>query len=174
MEQATFAAGCFWCAEAALKLLDGVKTVTSGYAGGEEENPSYEEVGSGRTGHVEAVQVTYDPSRVSFERLLKIFWEIHNPLEKNKQGPDTGPQYQAVIFYHTKEQKELAEKTKEEQVAKLKAPVMTEIKPYTNFFPAEAYHKDFFERNPDAPYSRSVIAPKVEKVKKLLQKEHGE
>lgn len=174
MEKATFAAGCFWCAEAAFKLLDGVSSVTSGYAGGQEENPSYEEVGSGTTGHVEAVQAQYDPSKVSYERLLQIFWEIHNPLEKNKQGPDIGPQYQAVIFYHDEEQRKLAEKTKAKQEAKLGAPVMTEIRPYRNFFPAEAYHKDFYERNPGTAYSRGVIAPKVEKVKKLLEKEHGQ
>ena len=171
MEKATFAAGCFWCAEAALKLLDGVSNVTPGYAGGVKENPTYEEVSSGTTGHVEAVQVEYDPSKVSFEKLLEVFWTIHNPLEKGKQGPDVGTQYQAVIFFHTPEQKAVAEQTKNEQEEKLGGEVMTEIKPYTTFYPAEEEHKDFFERNPYTPYSQAVIAPKIEKVKKLLRKE---
>lgn len=174
MKKATFGAGCFWCAEAAYKLLDGVISVTSGYAGGEKENPSYDEVTMGKTGHVEAVQIEYDPSRVSFEQLLKVFWEIHNPTEKNKQGPDVGPEYQAVIFYHTEEQRKLAEQTKQEIAAKLQQPVMTEIAPYKNFYPAEEYHKDFYERNPDTLYSKSVIAPKVEKVKKIVRNiQHG-
>ena len=172
-QKATFGAGCFWCAEAAFKLLPGVIFVVLGYIGGNEENPSYEEVSSKRTGHVEAVQVKYDPARVSYEQLLKIFWEIHNPTEENKQGPDIGLQYQAVIFAHTDEQKELVEKTKKDMALKLGQKIATKILPFRNFYPAEEYHRNFYEKNPNTPYSKAVIAPKIKKVKKLLD-EYGE
>jgi len=153
MEKATFGAGCFWCAEAALRLLKGVVSVVPGYAGKEQ---------------VEVVQVEYDSTKVSYEQLLKIFWEIHNPTEKNKQGPDVGPEYQAVIFYHTPEQKKIAEQTKEEQSLKYEEPIATEILPFEDFHEAEDYHKNFYERNPDTAYSQTVIAPKIEKAKKVI------
>ena len=172
-QKATFGAGCFWCAEAAFKLLAGVISVVPGYAGGNEENPSHEDVSSQRTGHVEAIQVKYDANYVSYDQLLKIFWEIHNPTEENKQGPDIGPQYQAVIFFHTDEQKKLAEKTKEEMGLKLGQKIATKILPFRNFYPAEESHRDFYEKNPNTSYSKAVIAPKIEKVKKLLN-EYGE
>lgn len=169
MEKATFGAGCFWCAEAALKLLPGVISVTPGYAGGNIEDPSYQEVATGKTGHVEAVQVAYDPAKTLYQDLLKIFWEIHNPTEKDRQGPDVGKEYQAVIFTHTPEQQRLAEESKKAVAEKYSVPVMTEIRPLKNFYPAKEYHKDFYEKNPYLPYSQAVIAPKVEKVKKILK-----
>jgi peptide-methionine (S)-S-oxide reductase len=153
IEKATFGAGCFWCAEAALKLLPGVIFVKPGYAG-----------------IVEVAQVEYDPAKVSYGKLLEVFWTIHNPTEKNKQGPDVGPQYQAVIFYHTKEQQSIAQQTRKEQSLKYKELIATEILPFTDFREAEEYHRNFYERNPNNPYSRAIIAPKVEKVKKLLNK----
>ena len=156
MEKATLGIGCFWCAEAAFKLKNGVVSVISGYAGKK---------------HVETVQIEYDPKLTSFQELLEIFWEIHNPTEKNKQGPDVGPEYQAVIFYHTKEQQKIAEQTKKEQVSKYKEPIATEILPFVDFHEAEDYHKNFYEKNPNTAYSKAIIAPKIEKVKKLLQKD---
>ena len=151
MRKATFGAGCFWCAEAAFKLLKGVVAVTPGYTEG-----------------IEVVQVEYDPALVSYTDLLKIFWEIHDPTQKNQQGPDIGTQYQAVIFTHDEEQKKLAEESKRE-VEKSIHPVYTEIREFVRFYPAEEYHKDYYARNPDVPYSQIVIAPKVEKVKKMLK-----
>ena len=156
MQKATLATGCFWCAEAAFKLLKGVVSVIPGYAGKE---------------HVETVQIEYDKEFTSYQELLKIFWEIHNPTEKNKQGPDIGPEYQAVIFYHTKEQRKLALQTKQEQSAKYEEPIATEILPFEDFYEAQAHHKNFYEKNPGSAYSKTIIAPKIEKVKKLLQKD---
>ena len=156
MEKATLGIGCFWCAEAAFKLLGGVASVTPGYAGKE---------------HVETVQIEYDSKLTSYQELLKIFWEIHNPTEKNKQGPDVGPEYQAAIFYHTEEQRKIALETKEEQASKYAESIETEILPFKDFHEAENYHKNFYEKNPDTAYSRAIIAPKIEKVKKLLQKD---
>jgi len=156
MEKATFGAGCFWCAEAAFKLKKGVVSVTSGYAG---------------NAHVETVQIEYDKESTSYQELLKIFWEIHNPIEKNKQGPDVGPEYQAVIFYHTLKQQKIALKTKREQSLKYEEPIATEILPFKDFHEAEDYHKNFYEKNPNTAYSQAIIAPKIEKVKKLLQKD---
>ena len=171
-ETATFGAGCFWCAEAAYKLLDGVERVASGYAGGEKENPSYEEVSTGATGYVEAVQIEYDAQKVAYEDLLKIFWEIHDPEQENRQGPDVGTEYQAVIFYHNEEQKRVTQESKEkvEQEKNLRGKVMTQIKPFTSFYPAEDYHKDYFEKNPNSPYSQIVIVPKLEKAKKVIER----
>jgi len=155
MEKATLGIGCFWCAEAAFKLLKGVVSVTPGYAGKE---------------HVETVQIEYDPALTSYQELLKIFWEIHNPTEKNKQGPDVGPEYQAVIFYHAEDQRRLAEQTKKEQSLRYEEPIETKIQPFEDFHEAEAHHKNFYEKNPGSAYSQAIIVPKVEKVKKLLEK----
>jgi len=167
-ETVTFAGGCFWCADAVFRMLKGVKSVTTGYAGGEKENPSYEEVSSGQTGHVEAVQIEYDRKEVSYEELLEVFWHTHNPTEANRQGPDAGPQYQAAIFYHDEEQRTLAEESKNKIAGELNQPIMTQILPFKNFFPAEEHHQDYFAKNPHAPYCQIVIKPKVEKVEKLF------
>ena len=169
IEKAVFAGGCFWCAEAIFKMLKGVRKVTSGYAGGEKENPTYEEVSSGQTGHVEAVQIEYDPKEISYEELLDVFWHTHNPTEVNRQGPDTGSQYQAVIFYHDEKQKKLAEESKQNLTKELDQPIATQILPFKNFFKAEEEHQDYFAKNPHAPYCQIVIKPKVEKMMSSLR-----
>ena len=172
LEKATFAGGCFWCADAVFRMLKGVKNVTAGYAGGKMENPTYGQVSSGQTGHVEAVQIEYDPKEISYEELLDVFWHTHNPTEVNRQGPDTGSQYQAVIFYHDGKQKQRAEESKRKlgESGEYNQPIATQILPLKNFFKAEDYHQDYFAKNPHAPYCQIVIKPKVEKVEKLF---HG-
>lgn len=169
-ELATFGGGCFWCLEAVFELVDGVKAVTSGYAGGRAENPTYKQVCSGETGHAEVVQIEYDPARVSYERLLEIFWMCHDPTTLNRQGNDVGTQYRSIILYHHAAQKAAAEKSKAAAAAGFSRPIVTEIVPLTRFWPAEGYHQDYFRRNPDQAYCQAVIAPKVRKVKKELGK----
>ena len=167
--QATFATGCFWCSEAAFKLLEGVVSARSGYAGGKTKDPSYEQVSGGNTGYVEAVQIEYDPSKIAYNDLLKVFWEIHDPTQANGQGADIGSQYQAVIFYHTQEQKELAEQSLKEEAKKFKLPLMTRIRPFENFYEAEEYHQNFYAKHPDVPYSQSVIVPKLVKINNIIK-----
>ena len=170
-DTATFAAGCFWCVEAVFQNLAGVISVTSGYSGGDIVNPSYREVCNGTTGHAEACNIIYDPSKISFDELLEVFWKTHDPTTMNRQGNDEGTQYRSAIFYHSKEQKELAEKYKEELNASgaFNAPLVTEISPYKNFFKAEDYHQNYFNQNGDQPYCRFVIQPKVDKFKKVFK-----
>ena len=168
-EVATLAGGCFWCLEAAFQQLKGVEQVDSGYAGGHVPNPSYEQVCTGTTGHAEGVQITFDPTIVPFGDLLHIFFTIHDPTTLNRQGPDTGTQYRSAIFYHSPEQKAVAEGV----IAELQAegvwddPIVTEVKPLEAFFPAEEYHRDYYKRNPNQGYCRAIVAPKVAKVRKL-------
>ena len=166
-EVATLAGGCFWCLEAAFEQLRGVEQVTSGYAGGATSNPTYETVCSGSTGHAEVVQVVYDPAAISYRELLEVFFTIHDPTTLNRQGPDAGTQYRSAIFYHTPEQKALAEQVIAEYNAEelWGAPIVTEVLPLEQFFPAEAYHNDYFRRNPYQPYCLAVVAPKVAKVR---------
>ncbi len=173
MEQATFANGCFWCTEAIFKRLKGITSVTSGYSGGTVENPSYEAVSSGSTGHAEAVQVQFDPNIISYDQLLDVFWATHDPTTLNQQGADIGTQYRSAIFYHTEEQKKIAEgsKAKLDQSGTYKDPIVTEITKYTNFYPAEEYHKDYYDTNKSAPYCRVVIDPKIQKLLKTFAKE---
>jgi peptide-methionine (S)-S-oxide reductase len=169
-EMATLGGGCFWCLEAVYKELRGVERVESGYAGGHVNNPSYYDVCSGKTGHAEVVQITYDPQEASFKEILQVFFTIHDPTTLNRQGADTGTQYRSVIFYHTPEQKEIAEQT----IAELNAekifdnPIVTEVTPLPEFFVAEDYHQDYFERNPNQPYCMGVVAPKVAKFRKYF------
>ena len=148
MEKAAFAAGCFWGIEAAFRWLPGVVDAVSGYAGGSEANPSYEEVCTGRTGHAEAVEVTFDPSKISFAQLLDAFWEMHDPTTPNRQGPDIGTQYRSAIFYHSPEQKTAAEASRDTLQASGRAqrPIVTEIVPASNFYRAEEYHQRYFEK----------------------------
>lgn len=164
---ATFGAGCFWCVEAAFEMLDGVKSVKSGYMGGHVKNPTYEQVCSGRTGHAEVAQVSYDPKRVSFEGLLEVFWLVHDPTTLNRQGVDVGTQYRSAIFYHSPEQKAAAKKSKRalDESGKFRNPVVTEIVAASEFYEAEKYHQDYFRNNSDAPYCKAVIAPKLKKVR---------
>jgi len=168
LERATLGGGCFWCLEAVFELVPGVRVVTSGYAGGHTENPTYKQVCTGTTGHAEVVQIEYDPARVSFERLLEIFWQCHDPTTLNRQGNDVGPQYRSIILYHNPAQKTAAEKSRATAAAQFTRPIVTEIVPLTRFYPAEAYHQDYFRRNPDQAYCQAVIAPKVRKFQKEL------
>ncbi|MFC5534283.1 peptide-methionine (S)-S-oxide reductase MsrA [Rhodocytophaga aerolata] len=168
---ATFGAGCFWCVEAIFQQLDGVQKVASGYSGGQVDNPTYKQVCSGTTGHAEVIQITYDPAKISFEELLEAFWSSHDPTTLNRQGADIGTQYRSVVFYHTEQQRNLAEAFKK-QLNDEKAfgkPVVTEISPFTKFYVAEDYHQNYFNENGDAPYCRVVIAPKLDKFKKVFK-----
>ena len=172
-EIATLAGGCFWCLEAVFNDLRGVEKVESGYAGGLIPNPSYRQVCTGTTGHAEVVQLTFDPSVVSFKELLEVFFTIHDPTTLNRQGADIGTQYRSAIFYHTPEQKRVAEQVMAElSAAKIwDEPIVTEITPLTVFYPAEDYHQRYYEQNTEQPYCRAVIAPKVAKFRqKYLSK----
>lgn len=162
---ATLAGGCFWCTEAVFNRLKGISSVASGYAASRIENPSYEEVCTGKTGAAEAIQITYDPSIISYDKLLEIFWHVHDPTTLNRQGNDVGTQYRSAIFYHNDEQQRQALASKEalEKAGTYKKPVVTEIVPFTNFYPAEDYHKEYYDRNRAAPYCMLVIDPKVKK-----------
>jgi peptide-methionine (S)-S-oxide reductase len=170
MELATFGAGCFWCVEAVFENVKGVESVVSGYAGGKRPNPTYEQVSTGVSGHAEACQITFNPAVVSYAELLEIFWKTHDPTTADRQGADVGPQYRSVIFYHSEEQRKAAEfyrkKLEEEKV--YDAPIVTEIVPYESFWKGETYHQNYFTNNPDQPYCRFVIQPKVEKFKKAF------
>jgi peptide-methionine (S)-S-oxide reductase len=165
---ATLAGGCFWCLEAVFDQLRGVTDVVSGYSGGARANPTYEQVCSGATGHAEVVQVTFDPAIVSFREILEVFFTIHDPTQLNRQGADVGTQYRSAIFYQTPEQKATAEQVIEEfTAAKVwDAPIVTEVAPLTAFYPAEAYHQEYFQRNPYQPYCQVIVAPKVAKFRK--------
>jgi peptide-methionine (S)-S-oxide reductase len=170
-DKATFGSGCFWCTEAIFENLNGVYSVVSGYAGGQVLNPTYEEICSGTTGHAEVTQITYEPSIISYDELLEVFWKTHDPTTLNKQGNDVGTQYRSVIFYHNDEQKQLAEKYKSEldKSGAWDNPIVTEISPLTNYFPAENYHQDYYNNNSNQGYCAFVIAPKLEKFKKVFK-----
>jgi len=168
---ATFGSGCFWCTEAVFQNLEGVEKVESGYSGGRVKNPTYKEVCSGLTGHAEVIQVSYNPQKISFDELLEVFWMTHDPTTLNRQGADVGTQYRSVIYYHTDEQKKLAESYKNKLDAEgvFDNPIVTEISPFTEFYKAEDYHQNYFNLNGDAPYCSYVIQPKVEKFKKVFK-----
>jgi peptide-methionine (S)-S-oxide reductase len=166
MEKATVANGCFWCTEAIFKRLKGVISVISGYAGGTVENPSYEQVCSGTTGHAEAIRIEFDSSVLPYEKLIEIFFHTHNPTTLNRQGNDVGTQYRSAIFYHSEEQKNAAEKIKKkiEDEKIYTDPIVTQIVPFTNFYEAEAHHQNYYDRNKDYPYCQFVIDPKLQKL----------
>ncbi|MFQ5931036.1 MAG: peptide-methionine (S)-S-oxide reductase MsrA [Nitrospiraceae bacterium] len=164
LEKATFGAGCFWCVEAVFERLEGVQSVVAGYAGGSKPNPIYEEVCSGTTGHAEVTQITFNPSKISLEQLLDVFWEAHDPTTLNQQGADVGTQYRSVIFYHDEKQKKAAETSKVEAAKKFRNTIVTEIQPLTHFYEAENYHQDYFQNNPNARYCAVVIKPKLDKL----------
>ena len=167
-EKVTFGGGCFWCTEAVFLAVKGVLKVESGYSGGKVKNPSYKEVCTGTTGHAEVTQITYDPKLVSFETLLEIFWNTHDPTTLNRQGADEGPQYRSVIFYHNEEQKKVAEQYKQQLEAShvYKNKIVTEISPLINYYPAEDYHQNYYALNQNQGYCQYVIRPKVEKFRK--------
>ncbi len=172
-ETATLGGGCYWCTEAIFQMLPGVKSVASGFAGGTKENPTYEEVCTGATGHAEVIQIEYDPKKVSYEKILETFWEAHDPTTLNRQGHDTGTQYRSIILYSNDAQKSAAEKSKAAAQKHFRDPIVTEIVPLKKFYKANADHQDFYRSNPNQPYCRAVIRPKVEKFEKRL-KETGQ
>ena len=163
---ATFGAGCFWCIEAVLEQVDGVLDVQSGYMGGAVENPTYEQVCSGNTGHAEVIQARFDPEKISYEQLLEWFWKAHDPTQLNRQGNDVGTQYRSAIFVHSPEQRRLAEASKaaEDASGRHSGPIVTEITDASTFYPAEEYHQDYYRLNPGQGYCRFIIAPKLDKL----------
>jgi peptide-methionine (S)-S-oxide reductase len=165
-EVATLANGCFWCSEAIFKRLKGVKSVVPGYSGGMVENPSYDLVCTGKTGHAESIQIEFDPKVIPYERILDIFWHTHDPTTLNRQGNDIGTQYRSAIFYHSQKQKEVAEKSKMEleREGSYNGSIVTEITPFNDFYVAEDYHKNYYDNNQAAPYCNFVIDPKVRKL----------
>lgn len=171
MDTATFGTGCFWCTEAIFQQLEGVSKVTSGYSGGHVTNPTYDEVCSKTTGHAEVIQLVYDRSKISFEELLEVFWQVHDPTTLNRQGNDVGPQYRSVIFYHNQEQKEKSEKFKTElnKSGAWADPIVTAVEPIKNFYPAEDYHQNYYNENGNQPYCRFVVKPKLDKFKKVFK-----
>ena len=168
-EVATLAGGCFWCLDAAFRLLRGVTKVESGYAGGARPNPTYEQVCTGATGHAEVTQVTFDPSVLTYRDLLDVFFTIHDPTQLNRQGADVGTQYRSAIFPHTDEQRAEAERAIKDLEASgvFDAPIVTTIEPMTAFYPAARYHQDYYARNARPPYCQGVIAPKIAKLRKM-------
>ena len=171
LAKATLAGGCFWCTEAVYAQIKGVKGVTSGYLGGEVPNPTYKDVCTGLTGHAEAVEIEYDPAQVPFEKLLEVFFATHDPTTKNRQGADVGTQYRSGVFYHDDEQKRIAEEVikRLDAAGAFPGKIVTEVTKATTFYPAEAYHQDYFANNPRQPYCQAVVAPKVDKVRKVFK-----
>lgn len=164
-ERAILGGGCFWCVEAIYQGKPGVKSVVSGYAGGSTPDPTYEQVCSGKTGHAEVIEITFDPAVISYEKILDLFWDAHDPTTLNRQGVDQGTQYRSIIVADTPERKVVAEKSKAAAQAHFADPIVTEIVESAKFHPAEQYHQNFCARNPNNPYVRAVIAPKLEKLK---------
>ncbi len=175
LQQATFGSGCFWCIEAVFDELRGVHSATSGYSGGKKENPTYQEISTGFTGHAEVIQVEFDPQQISFVELLEVFWKTHDPTTLNRQGADSGTQYRSVVFYHTDEQRAQAEQYKEKLDASgaFSNPIVTEVSPFTKFYAAENYHQQYFERNGSQPYCQAVIQPKLDKFRKAFAAKIG-
>lgn len=169
-ELATFGGGCFWCMEALFQTVDGIISVTSGYAGGHVKNPTYKDVCSGRTGHAEVIQIEFDPRKISYPELLEVFWEAHDPTTLNRQGPDAGTQYRSIILYQNEAQKLAAEKSKREAARRFSKPIVTEIVPLTGFYKAEEYHQDYYRSHSGAPYCQLVIGPKLAKFRAKHQK----
>ena len=172
-DTATFGTGCFWCTEALFEQLNGVLKVTSGYSGGHVKNPTYKEVCTGETGHAECVQVVYEPNKITYDELLEVFFKVHDPTSLNRQGADIGTQYRSAIFYRNEEQKQKAEYYKAEldKSGAYDKPIVTEITPFTKFYPAEDYHQEYYENNKNSnPYCSIVIKPKIEKFQKVFAK----
>lgn len=170
LEKATFGSGCFWCTEAVFLRLKGVKSVTPGYTGGSVENPTYDEVCSGSTGHAEVIQIEFDPAEITYPELLEVFWKTHDPTTLNRQGADVGTQYRSAIFYHNEEQRSEAEKYRAEldSAGIFSDPIVTEISALEKFYSAEKYHHNFYNNNPAQPYCSFVITPKIEKFKQVF------
>lgn len=173
-DTAVFGGGCFWCLDAQFKLVDGVRSVESGYAGGTTPNPTYEQVCTETTGHAEVIKVEFDPAKVSYEDLLRKFFHAHDPTTLNRQGPDVGTSYRSIILYRDENQKSIAEKVNAEVQKDWPDPIVTEIVPLKAFYKAEDYHQDYFAKNPSQAYCRLVVAPKVKKFEKELEKEKAQ
>ena len=171
LQLATFGAGCFWCVEAVFQQLDGVVSVKSGYSGGSVDNPTYEQVCRGNTGHAEVCQIQFDPAKVSFDDLLEVFWKTHDPTTLNRQGADVGTQYRSVVFYHDDQQKAMAEKRKQQldKAGLWPRPIVTEISPAKKFYVAEDYHQNYFKNNPFNGYCQAVVRPKVDKFRAVFR-----
>ncbi len=165
----TIGGGCFWCLEAVYEIIPGVLSVTSGYAGGTTSNPTYEQVCSGSTGHAEVIQITYDPEKITPEKLLQLFWEIHDPTTPNRQGYDIGTQYRSIILYTDPQQETIARQSLQQAQKLFPKPIVTEIIPLQKFYPAEDYHQDYFRRNSQASYCRTIIQPKVNKARHWIK-----
>jgi peptide-methionine (S)-S-oxide reductase len=170
VQVATLAGGCFWCIQSAFQTVVGIEQAVSGYMGGHVANPSYEQVCEGNTGHAEVVQLTFDPKKISFREILEIFFSLHNPTQLNRQGDDIGEQYRSAVFYHNDEQKQLVEQIINEMTEQQTwpEPIVTQVVPATTFFPAEAYHQDYFNNNPDNRYCQLVVSPKLAKFKQTF------
>ena len=168
LKLATLGGGCFWCMEAVFNQLKGIRKIDSGYSGGSIKDPTYEQVSTGRTGHAEVIQLLYDPDIISYNEILRIFFATHDPTTLNRQGADEGTQYRSVIFYHSEEQKKIAEQVINEFNSKnfFDSLIVTKVEPFGKFYPAENYHKNYFQRHPEQPYCRIVISPKVAKLRK--------
>ena len=171
LETAVFGGGCYWCTEAIFQMLPGVKSVASGFAGGTKDNPTYEEVCTGKTGHAEVIQIQFDPKVVSYEKLVHSFWDAHDPTTLNAQGPDHGTQYRSIILCANEDQKKIAEKSKAEAQKSFNRPIVTEIVPLTKFWKADEHHQNFYRSNPNYGYCRMIIRPKVDKFEKKLKEE---
>jgi peptide-methionine (S)-S-oxide reductase len=167
LEKATLGGGCFWCLEAGFERFEGIHDVVSGYAAGKTLNPTYKQVCEGTTGHAEVVQIEFDPAKISYDQILEIFWEIHDPTTLNQQGADIGTQYRSIILYHNEAQKEAAKKSMAAVKSRFRDPITTQLEPLTKFYPAEDYHQDYFRKNPNQPYCVVVISPKLKKLEKL-------
>ena len=169
-QKATFGGGCFWCTEAMLEDVEGILSVVSGYAGGHVKNPTYRHVCEGTTGHAEVVQVIFDPVKITYKRVLELFWRSHDPTSLNRQGADVGTQYRSTIMWHNEAQKTMAEASMKEAASLFARPIVTKIEKMGIFYPAEDYHQDYFKKNPTAGYCNFVIRPKLKKFKQYLQK----
>ena len=163
-EKATLGGGCFWCVEAVYERLPGILSVTSGYAGGQTENPTYEQIGTGKTGHAEVVQIEYDPAKISYEKIIDLFWDAHDPTTLNRQGADVGTQYRSIILTANDDEARIAKESRDRAQTKSRSPIVTEIVPLEKFYPAEDYHQDFYRENPMHPYNMAVIRPKLQKL----------
>ena len=163
-EKATLGGGCFWCVEAVYERLPGILSVTSGYAGGQTENPTYEQIGTGKTGHAEVVQIEYDPEKISYQKIIDLFWDAHDPTTLNRQGADVGTQYRSIILTASEDEARIAKESRDRAQGEFKSPIVTEIVPLEKFYPAEDYHQDFYRENPIHPYNMAVIRPKLQKL----------
>ena len=166
--KATLGGGCFWCVEAVYERMPGILSVTSGYAGGRTDNPTYEDICTGKTGHAEVVQIEYDPEKISYEKIIDLFWDAHDPTTLNRQGADVGTQYRSIILTGDDDEARIAKESKERAQAEFRSPIVTEIVPLEKFYPAEDHHQDFYRENPMHPYNMAVIRPKLEKLKDKL------